>query len=298
MRLRRRREEADPRLSSRGVEMWFAPAGETPERVVLFHHIPKTAGSSLRVLMRENLAPLAHVREPFPFSHRPSPELGEFYRNLYASLAAERRRSLVCVTGHGANYLLDEIEAPVEALTVLREPVDFAVSWFHFHRRTNHPERAAKLPTLESVYERLSGATPGVKGVATRSTPYFNGQARSLLASHHDVSALALSDGPPPDADLWRERLFELVETRYWVGTRERFAEFAGAVAERYGWRAFVPLEKVNPGRPAVEELPEGTRQLIRSHNWLDVELHARYASAATRAGMSPASSSTRRTVA
>jgi hypothetical protein len=281
MRLRRtRREGADPRLSSRGVEMWFAQSGQTPERVVLFHHIPKTAGSSLRVLMRENLGGLAHVREPFPISHRPSPELQTWYRTMHASLPPDRRRSLVCVTGHGANYLLDEIEAPVEALTVLREPVDFAISWFHFHRRTSHPDRAAHLPTLESVYERLSGATPGGKGLATRSTPYFNGQARSLLAPHHDVSALALSDGPPPDADLWRERLFELVEARYWVGLREHFAEFAGAVAERYGWRAFVPLEKVNPSRPAVEELPDATRATIRAHNWLDVELHARYARA------------------
>ena len=78
---------------------------------------------------------------------------------------------------------------------------------------------------------------------------------------------------------MWRERLFEVVDKHYLVGVQEDFAQVVDWLVGHFGLKASAdPRGKINFTRPPVEELPEETRTAIAAYNWLDAELHARYA--------------------
>lgn len=110
------------------------------------------------------------------------------------------------------------------------------------------------------------------------------------------VVGLAFSAAPTPDADLWRERLFETVLPRYTMGVRERLGPLLGWLADRFGLGEIdLPRQKVTPLRPSMSETPESLRDLIRAHHWLDVELYDRCAELEPRVATERARSSSPR---
>ena len=100
-------------------------------------------------------------------------------------------------------------------------------------------------------------------------------QARSLLAPHYDTRRFGFSAAPADDADLWRQRLFDLADNTYTLGPSERLDDFVRRLAVVFGCQPWSPRAKVNVSRPAEAEVSESTRQQILAFNWLDAELHA-----------------------
>ena len=58
--------------------------------------------------------------------------LRDLYEQWWSSLDRDRRDRLILATSHSANYLLDLIERPSRAFTILREPVDRVLSRYYF----------------------------------------------------------------------------------------------------------------------------------------------------------------------
>jgi len=287
---------APPKALSGRTELYFATApGDVP--VIVFHHIQKTAGTALRKLIRDNLPPAEReLLRVHRLADRSREELLEGYRGYWEQVEPARRARLACVMSHTANHLLPLLERPAQAITVLRDPVDRAISQYYASKvnagkplgRTTHPPpefyKRAHDSSLDDIYAHFGGGGPADSAAAFRQSRFFNGQSRSLLDSHHDTTRLAYSEGPGPDADRWRERLYGLVEERYLVGVQERFEELTGRVAAHFGWPHSVPRAKVNARRPDRAAVPPGTADTVRAYNWLDDELHRRYA-ASTGAG-------------
>jgi hypothetical protein len=279
-------DESTDKILSGFTELFFS--AERPlDRPILFHHIQKTAGTALRKFIRSALPPSQRlVRQVENLSAQPREALLAWHRDWYESLTERQRDELCCAMAHSANYLLPAMDRPVLAITLVRDPVDRVVSQYYRRKsRRGNPlvpdplspppsARKAKTWTLADAFEYFSGRSPRDVGHHgwVRS---FNGQSRSLLAPHYDVGDLILSNGPPPDADLWRERLFTLMDETYTVGVQERFEEFVGRLAAMFGCEPWLPRAKVNRSRPAVSELPDTLRETILAHNWLDTELHA-----------------------
>jgi hypothetical protein len=204
----------------------------------------------------------------------------DWYRDWYESLSPGERDRLYCVTSHSAGFILPALDRPAAEILLAREPVGRVLS--HFHRATGRRQRTNEVVTdesLEQIYGRFSGALP--PGGAERfdgSNQYFNGQSRTLLRVWSDISTMPFSDGPGPDADEWRKRLFAIVDAALCAGVQDRFPEFAGVLARTLGWRALVPRAKVNKQRPPASALSPHVRETILAHNWLDAELHRRCA--------------------
>jgi sulfotransferase famil protein len=263
--------EGRPGTESGLTEYFVDDAGRADEPVLVFHHIQKTAGTSLRDLIRANLPPVE--RETRRYDHfLPMDVLLASFRRDLEEVASKRGAALRCVMSHRANFALPFIERPVEVVTIIREPVDRVVSAHYFSRPRSDPLDTMR--RLRAIYTDRAGSQLSPKVAST----YYNLQARSLLAPYYDPAELERTRGPASDADLWRERLFTLVSERYTVGLRERLDDFVRALAARFGWeQTELPRKKASSAtrpRPAVSDLPEELQELIRDYNWLDLELY------------------------
>jgi hypothetical protein len=192
-----------------------------------------------------------------------------WFRDWYDALGDERRARLCCVMSHLAGYLLPALDRPVDALVLVREPVDRTLSYYHAKQR----RRASRsFRPLEEIY--ADAAQDRLSLERDHWEQFFNWQSRCLLSIYHDVTSLSVSSGPPADAEVWRERLRDMVNRVFVVGVQDLFADYVDLLAERFGWRAFVPRSKVNPERPPASEVPPELRETILAWNWLDAELY------------------------
>lgn len=278
---------------SRMTEVFFS-AEDRPSDVpvLIFHHIQKTAGSALRRVVRDNLGGgEVHHGRVRSLRDRTREELQGWYGGWYDSLDPGLRSRLRAVMAHTANFIVPVLDVPALAVAIVRDPVDRAISQYYFaESNRGKPVEATGIAlssyykqdhpaTLGDIYRELAGAAPGDSLIANRHSRFFNGQARSLLAPHFDTAELAYTEGPPVDADAWRERLFGVVDAHYRLGVQERVAEFARGVEDRMGWpHSELARKKVNSERPRLDELPEGFADRLRAFNWLDHELHRRTA--------------------
>jgi hypothetical protein len=286
---RRGRTAPEPDKGVRGVkrasastEAFFRTDGPHDGPVLVVYHIQKTAGTALREVVRTNVPPTQVEITPDLRDLRYEPEeLRNWYRDWYQAMDADRQARLCCLMSHSAGYLLPAIDRPAEAVVLVREPVDRVLSFFHEKRRNYLRGRDQSSPF--NLLEAVFSPSPE-KGPPQAWPQFYNWQARSLLSVHHDISGLTASEGPPPDADVWRERLRVLVDEVFIIGLQDRFAGFVAWLGRRYGWtNPFVPRSGVNRHRPPVEATPAEVRERIAAYNWLDTELYELSAQAQER---------------
>jgi hypothetical protein len=286
---------------SGSLELFFAPVPQANHPVVVFQHIPKTAGTSFRALARDNYRSLERRGDLTPPESIPtwtterdrSEAVRRWYGNVWASIGEDDRARLVFAASHSANFLLRLLrDRKVVRLTLVREPVDRALSRYFFRNPV------AETVTIGEFYRTalaLSGSAAergrvlakelgegwSEEQVIARGSFFstlvpdlFNGQARSLLGPEYDLADLPCTLGPPVDASVWRKRLHGIAAD-YVLGLQDRFLEFAELASAPLGWtQVSSPSAKVNRERIPAAELSAETRELIRECNWLDHELY------------------------
>lgn len=261
------------------VRLLLVPEDATPpEEILVFNHVPKTGGTTLGHLIVANHPEAEELNVAIPNSALP--KLQRWHRKLVASMTPDEVRRVAVVRGHTAGFMINELNRPARRITMLREPVDRVMSWF-FYRPEERPS------SVRGLY--ASAAIEAVTTFGPTAGNQYNGQARTLLAGEVETSRLLLSHGPPPDADVWRRRLFDVAD-QYMVGLHQAYTASLERFAQELGWTTTTieRSEKVNPRRPRDLELDEETVQLIRSANWLDQELYERYAGSFAVSGETP----------
>lgn len=251
------------------LDIFFAEEPLGPdEPSFVFQHIRKTAGTAFRTFLFEAL----HHRCEFEphFTPKEPPDMHAVHRELYADLGEEKRSRLLWAASHSANYLIEEIERPVQPVTIVRDPLDRVMSKYFFAGSAD--KRAARSP--ESLARQLLDEASRTAAKNLGLQDLANGQSRSLLEPHHDVTQLDVTVGEPADADLWRERLFSLVDD-YVLLVQDELDLSIAVLGGAWGLgAAAVPAVRVNPDRPKPEDIPEAVRETVYRANWLDRELH------------------------
>ena len=237
-----------------------------PDHTLVFIHIPKTAGMSLRETLLAN-------RAPHP-SHRILHPIDD-YRAL-AAMPAEYRRALGLIEGHqyfGAHEL---VEQPCHYLTMLRDPLERILSYYSFVRswEPHHLHRTINDGAL-TLLDCLRGKL---------TVELDNFQVRSLTS---------LRRIHIPFGGVTRSMLDEAkahLDTFAAVGLTDRFAESVDHFCSVFGWpRSPITTINVSPRRVRHQDLDDSTLDAIRASNDLDQELyeHARLLFAA-RIGQGP----------
>jgi len=101
-----------------------AAAGDGPARPIVFLHIPKTAGLSLRSVLER-----VYAGYPYEFIGN----LGDEHKEFAARPLAERAR-FALISGHlpwGAQVLVPDSRA----ITFVRDPVERVISAYYFNKR-------------------------------------------------------------------------------------------------------------------------------------------------------------------
>lgn len=230
--------------------------------VVVFLHIPKTAGTTFNSMLSQWFRPdevqeimMRGMSFRLPrFPHVPKPLVAPTkIRRLRDALASDHPPRLI--RGHLDFSISRYLPADTEYITLLRHPVDRAVShYYHYRRQTRDPGRELAMGStlLEWVCER------GLVEMDNGQTRRLAGEMKLPIGS---VSADTL------------EKAKRNLATRFsLVGTTERFDEFK-ILAHRH----FMQRDRVYPalnGDGPVPVLDAKSHEIVKQWNRFDLELH------------------------
>ena len=221
----------------------------TDDRTVIFLHIGKTAGSTLRQVLKRQ----------FPSSHltvrarqRPRTDtIADFARLPEADRLRPR-----LIMGHTVYGLHEGVPRPCTYVTMLRHPVKLAFSQYRYVQRipSHHHHEAVKDLTLEEY-------------VASRiSFEMDNSQTRAIAGD------LGTPVGECTDEMLELAKR-NLDEHFSWFGLTERFDESLILLRRTFAWKDVRYVSR-NVSRSRAD-LTQAQRELLEQANRLDMELYA-----------------------
>ncbi|OLE71167.1 MAG: hypothetical protein AUI36_02985, partial [Cyanobacteria bacterium 13_1_40CM_2_61_4] len=228
------------------------PDSAREDPTVIFLHIGKTAGTTLRRILRRNFrsAEIMVVRA----RGRPRTETLDDFGALPQ---AERARPRL-IMGHTVFGLHERVPRPSTYISMVRRPKSLVLSQYNFVLRTpghrHHEEVTRRGLALEDYIE--SGL----------SLEMDNSQTRAI-AGDLDTPFGACTDEMLALAKRNIEGHFAV------VGITERFDESLILLQRAFGWRR-VSYVSANVARGERPEPSPGALQLIARHNRLDDELY------------------------
>jgi hypothetical protein len=216
---------------------------------VIFLHIGKTAGSTMRQILKRQ----------FPSSQtmtvrarrRPREEtLADFARLP----EAERMRPRL-IMGHTVFGLHEHVPRPCRYVTMLRDPARLAISQYRYVLRTpghRHHDQAQGMSLLEYVESGLA-------------LEMDNSQTRAVAG---DIGTPYRGCTP----EMLETAKRNLAEHFAWVGITERFDESVVLLGRTFGWPdvRYVSANVARAGTPPTE----ADLELVRRANHLDQELY------------------------
>ena len=205
------------------------------DRIVIFLHIPKAAGSTLNRVIAQNYPPAAILKVG-----------GKTDAALRDALTSEVR----LIAGHRRFGMHAQLSRPFTYITVLRDPVERVLSQYHFVKRlAEHP-----------LHRAVASGELSLRDYG-RQTP--DSQTRYLAGSNTD------------DAGLLEQAQANLVTHFAVAGLTERFDETVVLLQRALGWRVRpFTNSNVSAGRPKSAGHSREDLDAIRECNRLDLALY------------------------
>ena len=229
----------------------MSPLAETPpELLILFLHLPKTGGSTLRSIVRRQCRPEALYEVHLP--HATPAELEAFGRTVSDDGAI--------IQGHFRFGLHQFLPHECTYITLVRDPVDRLISNYY---------HALRDPSLEPHHRAIR-----FEGVALRE--WASGRRFPWVTN---LQTRRLS-GPGPSGDVCSEAMLEMAKRNLRerfavVGTTERFDETMVLLKRTFGWRSVLYAPKnAGTNRPSKGSIDSDTLRAIEDANHFDIELY------------------------
>lgn len=220
------------------------------QRVLIFVHIQKTAGSTVRWIVKRRYPQGAVLELGRTQDHLPLEQ--------FRCLPQARRDAYDCLIGHIPFGLHELLSRPADYITFLRDPMERAVSQFYYICRTPanriHPLIKATGFSIAEYARNDEFGRPD------------NMQVRYVIG--------ARTEAPMAADDLERAKI-ALCRRYACFGLAERFDESLVLLRRALGWGPLYYLKQnVTGARPALTDIPAGALEIFASKYALDTELH------------------------
>lgn len=231
-----------------------SPGNQMP--VILFTHIPKTAGGTVTNFLRNNVPPETVLFLDGPGRQPTREELRHVIENSPPAMV---------IYGHIAFYLKVEelIGGEICRITMLRDPVQKIVSTYYFFKT---------IADVNPMGRRLLDENISLYDYVTKHP--------SRQADNHMVRFLA--DVPFKDVPIGQcdRKMLEQAKSNLLnhfdiVGLTEDCEGFLELVSDTFGFdNRIAEPANVNKARPAFEQVDEAAIHAIEERNALDIELY------------------------
>lgn len=214
--------------------------------LIIFLHIPKTGGSSLKSVFKAAYGPRLRMLQ-----------VGEPKSNLEAlkRILSEEPYKYDVIGGHFAGYGIHELtDRPVRYFAMIREPVSRVISQY-YHIMRNKDKHNKRYKTI--------GAMGGIVEALHR----FDRNPQTRVISGLDAQKMPTTE----DLEAAKQHISEHFVT---VGTLERIDETIMLLKQLMGWPRLIATPHRNPGRNRPRTLPPEVYEKAGQINLLDFELY------------------------
>lgn len=238
------------------------------EPAAIFVWIPKTAGAALTTLVFDwyprRYQFHVHTEEA---SGELQPSMEFRIEDVCARLEAlpERERdSLQLVAGHVPFGLHACLRQPSRYVSVVRDPVERALSAYHYLR--NYPPGWWAAP--------MEAATDAARNLSLEDFIRHNTSAGVINGQTAFLAGAAFTE--PVDRTMLEHAKSNILERFATVGVTERLDESLVVMADALGWTGPLSLSRTNTNslRPRQAEVDPETLAMIEDRNDLDRELY------------------------
>jgi hypothetical protein len=242
---------------------------------LIFLHIPKTAGSTLRKIINQQYG----VDEILKcYYHKQGVTLQEAVRDMKA-LPKEQAAEIKIILGHVGFGLHEHLPWPCAYFTMLRDPVERVISGYYHILRDNTHKFQAQVQTM-SLKEYVSSDLLRSEAARINAVNAMdNAQTRLLSGSvvHAELSGTEVNYGECT-GEMLDLAIRNLKKDFVAVGISERFDESLMLLKKALAWSSIYYV-KANVGwnRASREDVSKDTLRCIEKYNELDIELY-RYA--------------------
>lgn len=217
------------------------PTSDT--EVVIFLHVPKTAGTTLNRLIEWEY----DLFEMYSID----PVFFRWSAAHLRKLSKGRLNKIRVVKGHMLFGLHEILPQPAIYITVLRDPVERVLSAFYFIRSYR----------LHPLYWKFKREKWTLEDFVTR-LPRENVQCKMVAGAWEE----------PCTTEMFEEAKRNLDKHFSVVGLAERFEETLALMKLRFGWKLkSYSSFNVTRSRPKKRDLPQATLDLISEKNMFDV---------------------------
>jgi len=224
------------------------------EHLIVFIHVPKTAGMTVHWVIDQQY-------EPGAIFTIDSNDIGGSVQELF-TLPELQKKKLKIVKGHIPFVACDSLPPTTRYFTILRDPIDRIISHYYFMRR--NPQKP--------LYHEMTSRNMTLKDYVCSgiTNELDNGQTKFLS----NFPNLEFGRCSPEVLENAKESLKKMTV----VGLTERFDETLLLLKRTFGWKTpFYFKHNVSPHRPRKKDISQDTLHAIKKLNEMDFELY-RYA--------------------